>query len=90
MVRCTLFIKIIYESRFANILNEPLTYLFRSILDATLDLNLGSTYISIKRSIYSLAHQSALLLEAKVLEEHSYREHLRQGVSNVKSLSLWP
>ncbi len=56
-----------------DIIDEPLAYLFRTILGTILDLNLRSTHISIERSIYRLAHQSSLLLEAKVLKQHGYR-----------------
>ena len=55
-------------SSFLNVLNNPLTNLFCSILSPPSYLNFRSTYILIQRSIYCFTNQSSLFLAIKELK----------------------
>ena len=74
----------------SDVIDNPLSYLTGTIFLTTLDLNLMCTDVGIKRGIDSLADKGTLLIQAKVFQQHSSREDLRQGVSQILSCSLWP
>ena len=57
---------------FSNIFHKPLTYFLGTILCTALNLNLGSTHIGVKRSVYRLTNEFTLLFKIKVLKEHSH------------------
>ena len=56
----------------------------------TLYLDLWGTHIRIQRCIHGFTHQRTFLLKSEVLQKHSGRKYLRQGIGEVLSCSLWP
>ena len=73
-----------------DVINNPCTYFLGAILTCALNLNFGSTDISIQAGVDSLANNLTLFLQVKVLIEHSHRKDLCQGVSDVQALTLRP
>ena len=56
----------------------------------TLNLNLGSADIGVKRGLDGFADQCALFIEAEILEHHGGAKDLGDGVGYVQALALRP
>ena len=82
--------KSIYRLSILNPVNDPCTNLSCAIVSTTLNLNFRCADIGIERSIYCLANQGTLLVQAEVLQQHGCRKNLSYRVSQVLASCLWP